>query len=107
MYKPISNYGVIVDLHTVALIDSDGSIDWLCLTFIDSPSVFGAILDDRKGGSFSLHPFEDWDSYSKYIPQTNILTTTFRTGSGIARITDFMPVYSGGEQIMEKHVPEL
>lgn len=107
MYKKIDDYGIIGDLHTVALVGSDGSIDWLCLPFIDSPSIFSAILDDKKGGSFILQPVEEWDSYFNYIPRTNILTTTFRTNSGMARITDFMPVPSCGEEIMETHVPTL
>ena len=51
-YKPIESYGVIGDLHTVALVGIDGSIDWCCLPHFDSPSVFAAILDDQKGGSF-------------------------------------------------------
>ena len=54
-YKPIEDYGVIGDLHTVALVGIDGSIDWCCLPHFDSPSVFGAILDDEKGGIFQNH----------------------------------------------------
>ena len=51
-YKPIESYGVIGDLHTVALVGMDGSIDWCCLPHFDSPSIFAAILDERKGGFF-------------------------------------------------------
>src|SRR6516165_4141968 len=49
-YQPIENYGMIGDMHTVALVGTDGSIDWLCVPRFDSPSVFAAILDDGKGG---------------------------------------------------------
>ena len=42
-YKPIESYGVIGDLHTVALVGMDGSIDWCCLPHFDSPSIFAAI----------------------------------------------------------------
>jgi GH15 family glucan-1,4-alpha-glucosidase len=55
-YKPTENYGVIGDLHTVALVGVDGSIDWCCLPHFDSPSVFAGILDDRKGGFFKIAP---------------------------------------------------
>lgn len=53
-YQPIENYGVIGDLRTAALIGKDASLDWLCWPHFDSPSVFGAILDDSKGGVFRL-----------------------------------------------------
>jgi GH15 family glucan-1,4-alpha-glucosidase len=53
-YKPIESYGVIGDMHTVALVGMDGSIDWCCLPHFDSPSIFGAILDEQKGGFFKI-----------------------------------------------------
>src|SRR5260370_40826150 len=53
-YKPIESYGVIGDLHTVALVGMDGSIDWCCLPHFDSPSIFAAILDEHKGGFFKI-----------------------------------------------------
>src|SRR6201996_9416678 len=55
-YQPIENYGIIGNMRTVALVGMDGSIDWYCYPHFDSPSIFGAILDDRKGGRFSIHP---------------------------------------------------
>jgi GH15 family glucan-1,4-alpha-glucosidase len=58
-YQPIENYGMIGDMHTVALVGTDGSIDWLCVPRFDSPSVFAAILDDRKGGRFKIAPVGD------------------------------------------------
>src|SRR6516165_9666893 len=58
-YQPIENYGMIGDMHTVALVGTDGSIDWLCVPRFDSPSVFAAILDDGKGGRFKIAPVGD------------------------------------------------
>ncbi len=106
MYKKISDYAVIGNLHSIALVGLDGSIDWLCLPHIDSPSVFGAILDDRKGGRFSITPIGEWDSVARYLPGTNILSTKFRTRTGVIHLTDFMPVplYEGNEEMdEEKH----
>lgn len=92
MYKKISDYGVIGNLRTVALVALDGSIDWLCLPSIDSPSVFGALLDDGKGGRFALTPVDEWDSTASYVSGTNMLQTRFRTRSGVMELTDFMPI---------------
>ena len=55
-YQPIENYGIIGNMHTVALVGMNGSIDWLCYPHFDSPSVFAAILDDKKGGWFKIAP---------------------------------------------------
>jgi GH15 family glucan-1,4-alpha-glucosidase len=92
VYKPIADYGVVGDLQTVALIGRDGAIDWLCYPYIDSPSVFGALLDAHKGGRFLVQPVEPFDSVAYYMDQTNILITRFRTRNGLARLIDFMPV---------------
>ena len=98
-YKGIGDYGIIGNLETIALVALDGSIDWLCLPSIDSPSVFGALLDDAKGGRFSITPSGastgEWSSTASYILNTNILETTFRTATGTAVVTDFMPVIEG------------
>ncbi|NIS60723.1 MAG: glycoside hydrolase, partial [Proteobacteria bacterium] len=107
MYKKISDYGIIGNLHSVALIGLDGSIDWLCLPHIDSPSIFAALLDDKKGGRFSISPLDDWDSVAEYIPETNILLTKFRTRTGVLRVTDFMPIPFGGEEELEEERHEL
>jgi GH15 family glucan-1,4-alpha-glucosidase len=107
MYKKISDYGIIGNLHSVALIGLDGSIDWLCFPHIDSPSVFGALLDDKKGGSFSISPSDDYDSVAEYLPETNILITKYRTRTGLLQLTDFMPIPFGGEEELEEEQHEL
>jgi GH15 family glucan-1,4-alpha-glucosidase len=93
-YQPIENYGIIGDLHSVALVGMDGSIDWLCLPHFDSPSVFAAILDDEKGGRFKIAPTSDDVTRKQlYWPDTNVLITRFFTSDGVAEITDYMPVH--------------
>ena len=59
-YLPIENYGIIGNMRTVALVGTNGSIDWMCLPRIDSPSVFGGILDHDKGGHFQIHRGRRW-----------------------------------------------
>jgi GH15 family glucan-1,4-alpha-glucosidase len=93
-YQPIENYGIIGDLHSVALVGMDGSIDWLCLPNFDSPSVFAAILDDEKGGRFKIAPTSDGATFKQlYWPDTNVLITRFFTPEGVAELTDYMPIH--------------
>jgi GH15 family glucan-1,4-alpha-glucosidase len=91
-YKPIENYGVIGDMHTVALVGVDGSIDWCCLPRFDSPSVFAAILDERKGGFFKLASVHEGRNRQMYLPDTNVLITRFLRPDGVGEVVDFMPV---------------
>jgi GH15 family glucan-1,4-alpha-glucosidase len=92
-YQPIEDYGVIGDLHTVALVCKNGSIDWLCFPHFDSPSVFAAILDDEKGGRFQIAPaIESFTDKQIYWPETNILITRFLSPDGVGEIIDYMPV---------------
>src|SRR6476469_4089790 len=94
--QPISDYGLIGDMRTAALVGLDGAIDWCCLPRFDSGSVFAALLDPERGGTWSVRPAVDWTSTQRYLPRTNILETTFRTAGGIAVLTDFMPVDEDG-----------
>ena len=97
-YLPIENYGVIGDLHTVALVGCNGSIDWFCYPHFDSPSIFGAVLDDQKGGRFLITPAREDVTYRQlYEPDTNILITRFLSADGVSQVVDFMPVGTGGE----------
>ena len=92
-YQPIENYGVIGDLHTVALVGMDGSVDYMCFPKFDSPSIFLRLLDHEKGGYFSLAPvLEDAHQKQLYIPDTNILLSRFLSEEGVAEVSDFMPV---------------
>ena len=91
-YLPIDQYGVIGDLHTAALVGRNGSIDWLCLPRFDSPSLFGAILDDKKGGRFKIGATGEAATRQMYVPDTNVLITRFVTPDGIAEVYDCMPI---------------
>jgi GH15 family glucan-1,4-alpha-glucosidase len=93
-YLPIEDHGIVGDLHTAALVGTDGTIDWLCLPAFDSPSVFCSILDDEKGGYFSLRPVEYVHSQQLYLPDTNVLLTRFFSSGGMAETLDFMPIHS-------------
>jgi len=94
-YKPIRDYGIIGDMNSAALIAVDGSIDWCCFPRFDSPSVFAAILDDEKGGYWKIAPTGRYRSEQAYLPDTNVLTTTFTTENGRITVTDFMPLSEG------------
>ena len=92
-YQPIQNYGIIGDLHTIALVGMNGSIDWFCFPHFDSPSVFAAILDDEKGGRFSIAPTSRNVTHKQfYWPDTNVLITRFLSPGGVGQVTDYMPV---------------
>jgi GH15 family glucan-1,4-alpha-glucosidase len=91
-YQPISSYGAIGNLRSVALVGLNGSIDWCCFPHLDQPSVFGSLLDRQRGGCFRVAPVTPWQSQQRYLPETNVLETTFRTQSGTLEITDWMPL---------------
>ncbi len=92
-YQPIENYAIIGDLHTVALVGINGSIDFLSFPRFDSPTVFAALLDDEKGGRFQIAPaFAEARNKQLYLPDTNVLVTRFLSEEGVAEIVDFMPI---------------
>ena len=94
-FAPLRDYGAIGNLETCALICRDGSVDWCCLPYINSPSVFAALLDPAEGGRFTLQPEGSFEATQSYLDRTNVLETTFETDSGTMTVTDFMPVLDG------------
>jgi GH15 family glucan-1,4-alpha-glucosidase len=92
-YRPIADYGLIGAMHTCALVSSGGSIDWCCLPSFDSPAPFSRILDWSNGGYFQVAPLDVQSTSRRYLPGTNVLETTFNTSTGVATLTDFMPVH--------------
>jgi GH15 family glucan-1,4-alpha-glucosidase len=93
-YLPIEQHGIIGDLHTVALVGTDGRIDWYCPERFDSPSIFAAILDKEKGGYYRIAPSaEGWKTKQLYFPDTAVLITRFLTPNGVGEVQDFMVIH--------------
>jgi GH15 family glucan-1,4-alpha-glucosidase len=98
-YLPIAEHGIIGDMHSIALVGTDGRIDWYCCPRFDSPSVFGAILDKEKGGFYRIAPVvDDWVPKQLYLPDTNVLITRFLTPAGVGEVQDFMPISGGASE---------
>ena len=91
-FLPIESYGAIGDGRTLALVGSDGSIDWMCLPDLDSPSLFARVLDPDHGGCFELAPSVPFSTSQRYLERTNILETTFSTDAGEVRLLDALTI---------------
>ncbi|MGY1618220.1 glycoside hydrolase family 15 protein [Geodermatophilus sp. SYSU D00691] len=92
----IAEHGLIGDLQTAALVTTDGSIDWFCCPRFDSPSVFGALLDDERGGRFRIRPADtSYTSKQMYLPDTAVVVTRYFTPEGMGQVVDFMPPAGG------------
>jgi GH15 family glucan-1,4-alpha-glucosidase len=91
-YPMIADHGLIGDLHTAALVSTDGTVDWFCCPRFDSPSVFGSLLDQQRGGHCRIRPVrEPYTARQLYFPDTAILITRFMLPSGTGEVVDFMP----------------
>jgi GH15 family glucan-1,4-alpha-glucosidase len=94
-YRPIADYGLLADGHGMALVARDGSIDWCCVPRLDAGSSFGALLDDEKGGSFSIAA-KNASVTREYLEDTVVLVTTFDAGGIEARLIDCLVARDGG-----------
>jgi GH15 family glucan-1,4-alpha-glucosidase len=92
-YLPIAAYGLVGDCRSAALVGHDGSIDWLCLPRFDHPSIFGRILDARKGGHWQIAPRGPHEVVQRYNDRSNVLRTIFSTRTGHVVVNDFMPMH--------------
>ena len=98
-YPPISSYAFISDCHSMALVDRNGSIDWCCMPRVDSASIFGRLLDWKRGGHCSICPLDpDATSFQAYLEDTLVLETTVRTEGGEAKLTDCFSMHAGGRR---------
>ena len=94
-YLPLSRYGLLGDCRTAALVSDRGSVDWLCAPDFDSPAVFARLLDAGRGGYFSIHPAAGSKTRAAYLQGSAVLETTSLTDTGVATLTDFMPLAEG------------
>jgi GH15 family glucan-1,4-alpha-glucosidase len=88
----IGDFALIGDCHSAALVGRDGRIEWACFPRFDSPAVFGSVLDETRGGSWSIAMTGTASSTRAYVPNTNVLVTTFHGPAGSVEVTDCMPV---------------
>ena len=88
-YPAIEDHAVVGDLHTVALVATDGTIDWCCLPRFDSPAVFASLLDADRGGCFAVRS-EAVRTRQLYKPGTNVLVTIFLGTGSVGEVVDFM-----------------
>jgi GH15 family glucan-1,4-alpha-glucosidase len=100
-YLPVSEHGLIGDMHSVALVGTSGTIDWYCRPSFDAPSMFGSLLDADRGGCFELAAAVPAKTRQFYHPDSNVLITRFFSEDGVGEIQDFMPV--GGAVEAQRH----
>ncbi|QDY90122.1 glycoside hydrolase family 15 protein [Arthrobacter sp. UKPF54-2] len=97
----IEDYAMVGDLHTAALISTEGSIDWLCLPRFDSPACFNALLDSPKAGRWLLAPAAGGEcTRRRYRKNTLILETEWETPEGKVKVIDFMSPRDGAADIV-------
>jgi GH15 family glucan-1,4-alpha-glucosidase len=97
-YPAIEDHAVIGDLHTVALVATDGTIDWCCLPRFDAPAVFASLLDAERGGAFSV-ACDALRTKQQYMPDSNVLVTRFLGEHSVGEVIDFMVPHERGHLV--------
>ncbi|MFN9808353.1 MAG: glycoside hydrolase family 15 protein [Deltaproteobacteria bacterium] len=87
----LQDLGLIGNCQCSALVARDGSVRWCCLPRLDSEPLFAALLDEGRGGRFTVGPADGRLGTQRYLPNTNVLETTFETDDGALRVIDFFP----------------
>jgi GH15 family glucan-1,4-alpha-glucosidase len=104
----IGDHGAIGNLETIALVDTAGTVDYLCWPCLDSPSVFAGLLDPDKGGHFAIEPdMPGGRIVQMYLPDTNILLTRWMSAEASIELTDLMPVDVDGGEVSSRLVRRL
>src|SRR5688572_1751939 len=88
-FRPVADYGLLADCNSAALVDRDGSIDWLCTPRYDSAAILSRLLDP-EAGHWSIRPVGQFSSERRYLPGTLVIETTFTTETGSVRLVDAM-----------------
>ena len=85
---PIADHALLSDCHSSALVNRDGSVEWLTFPRFDSPSVMARLLDDDRGGHWAITPVGEFETARRYLDRTMVLETTFTTDTGTLVLTD-------------------
>jgi GH15 family glucan-1,4-alpha-glucosidase len=106
--RGIGDHGAIGNLETIALVDTRGSVDYLCWPCLDSPSIFAGLLDRDTGGHFSVEPdMPGGRIVQMYLPDTNILLTRWMSDKASIDLTDLMPVDVAGDENSSRLIRRL
>jgi GH15 family glucan-1,4-alpha-glucosidase len=93
MSARIEDYALIGDCESAALVDRNGSIDWLCWPDFSSEACFASLLGTEDNGYWKIAPCDcEWKTTRRYRDHTLILETTFECAEGAVRLIDFMPI---------------
>lgn len=104
---PLSDYALVGDGRTAALIARDGAVDWMCYGRFDGPAVFCRLLDCEKGGYFQVSPRGAFEATRRYVGRSNVLETEIECATGRIRRTDFMPLATGAKPMLLRRVDGL